>query len=362
LRHDTFRVKTMARLAVAVFLVLILISEVLLYTPGLSGRLSVSVQINVENGRVLGSATIRAPVASHVRQAIYLVHDFPAVNNVYFYYDSTYPWSYSNPIDWFGLSQHIGTVSGFRGSPISADILNANQLAGLLTGPPAGGEVLIVASGVLPDTVFTKTLNLVTPWIENGGTLIWIGDKIGTYSGVPGTSPSYPSSANPGNNGTRQFLNLSLLGGTSDFYNDSSSIATAFNLNYIPGIPNDDLNVSLLPTFNGTTLGNLDGGFTNLASIPVGLGHLVYFGGPTQDATNLGTIVVNLLETGAFTGQVELINVTSLTMTTGSSVNLPFDFAIPSSPFGPGPLEACSFLTQTDYLALFGLTSCLSVG
>jgi hypothetical protein len=92
------------------------------------------------------------------------------------------------------------------------------------------------------------------------------------------------------------------------------------------------------------------------------LGHLVYFGGPTQDATNLGTIVVNLLETGAFTGQVELINVTSLAMTTGSSVNLPFDFAIPSSPFGPGPLEACSFLTQTDYLALFGLTSCLSVG
>lgn len=358
--HDTFRLKSAARVVVAVFLVLIVVSEILLYAPQLSGRLSVSVDIGVEEGRVVGNATIHAPVASTVRQTIYLIHDFPTVRQVYYFFDSTYSWSYSNPIDWYGLSQHIGVVSGFRGSPITTTILNANQLPGFLTSPQTEGAILVVASGVLPQTVYTKTLNLVAPWIDEGGTLLWIGDKLGTYSGVPGIPPSYPSPSDPGANGTRQFLNLSLFGGSSRFYNTSSSLATAFNINYVPGIPNDDLNVSRLPMFNGTALGNLDNGFTNIASIPVGAGRIVYFGGPTQDATNLGTIVVNLLETGAFGGDVSLINVTSLSMNAGSSASLPFDFGIPSYPYGPGPLLVCSFVTQTDPLALFGLTSCVN--
>lgn len=361
MRRSTFSAKSIARLAVIVFLVLILISQLWIYTPGLARRPSVSIQLEALDGRIFSNATIQTPFAADFRQTVYLVRDFPKVATVYFYYDSTYPLSYSNAIDWYGLSQHLEIASGFRGVPLNVVVVNAAQLPGILLSPPTAGEVLVLASGVLPDTVFTKTLNLVTPWVESGGILVWIGDKIGTYSGVPGVSLKFPSAVNPGSNGTAQFLNVTLLNGTSQFYNASSPLATAFNIDYTPGIRFDDLNVTRLEAFNGTVLGNLDKGFTNIASVPLGRGLILYFGGPTQDATSLGTILVNLFETGAFTGEVEPINVTSWSMAPGASVKLSLDLVVPSYSFGSGPVLACSFVTQTDLLALFGETSCVNL-
>ena len=359
--RDALSVKSIGRVVIVVFLVLIVISEILLYAPPASGRLTVSVQWEVAGGKLLGNTTIHAPVSATVRQTLYLIREIPSVTTVYFYFDSGYPYSYSNLVDWYGLSQHIGVVSGFRGAPINVVVLDAVQLATFLNTTPPSGQVLVVGSGVLPDTVFSTTRDTVAPWVEGGGTLIWIGDKIGTYSGVPGVPLQYPSPSNPGANGTRQFLNLSLFGGTGLYYNTSSSFATAFNLNYSLGIPYDDLNLTELPGSGGTALGNVDAGYTNLATVPLGAGRIVYFGGPTQDATNLGLLVVNLLETGLFTGQVVLINTTAVTLASGSTTTLRIDAPVPFYPFASGTVEACAFVSQTDYLALFGQTTCLPV-
>jgi hypothetical protein len=354
--------RAIARVAIVVFLVLILISELLVYTPALSGRPAVTVELGVDGNQVVGNATIHVSVASDFRQAIYLIRQFPAVSTVYFYYDSSYPISYSNPVDWYGLSQHIGTVSGFRGNPIGIVLLNAQQLSNFLNdSATAPGSVLVMASGVLPDTIFTASFNYLSPWIRNGGTLVWIGDKIGTYSGGSGGILRYPSPANPGANGTGQFVNVTLFGGIEDLYTNPSSLASAFNLNYTYAIPYDDLNMSRLPGHRGTPLGNVNGDFTNIATIPLGAGQVVYFGGPTEDATNLGTIVTNLLESGALNGDVVLVNVTSVSLAAGQTVTIPIDSALPHYPYGPGPIEVCSFLTQTDYLALFATTDCAGV-
>jgi hypothetical protein len=352
--------RSLARVAIVIFLAVILVSEALIYSPPVNGRLTVNVEMDVANGRVSGNDTVHSPVAANARQSIYLIHQFPRVSTVYLYFDASYPWSYSNLVDWYGLSTQIVTVSEFRGAAINVIVLDAAQLPGFLNTTPTLGEVLIVASGVLPDTVFTKSTNLVTPWVEGGGTLVWIGDKIGGYSGMPGVPLKYPSPFNPGNNGTRQFLNLTLLGGSSQYYNQSSSLATAFDLNYTLGLANDDLNVTLVPTFNGTLLGNLNGSFTNLASVPLGSGRLLYFGGPTEDAANLGLILTNLFETGLITDQVSLVDSTTFDLTAGASVVLPFTFALPYPPSGGGPTLVCSFFTQTNYLALFGQTSCVN--
>jgi hypothetical protein len=359
LRRNPVSAKAVGRVVIIVFLVLILVSEILLYTPALSGRLSLSVEMGVSDGRISGNDTIRSPVAADVRQSLYLVHQFPQISTVYLYFDTSYPWSYSNPVDWYGISAHIETVSDFRGVPISVVVLSASQLPGFLTTSPAPGTVLIVASGVLPDTVFTKSLNLVAPWVKDGGILVWMGDRIGTYSGQSGVPLKYPSPLNPGANGTREFLNLSLLGGTSQFYNSTSMLASAFNLNYTLGIPFDDLNTTRLPAYNGTSIGNLQGGFTNLAIVPLGSGEIIYFGGPTEDATNLGLILTNLLETGLYTGQVVLVNVTSIALSAGSSIVVPFSFPLSYYPYGAGSTMVCSFFTQTNYLALFGQTNCI---
>lgn len=360
-RAEAFRLKSIARVAIVVFLVLILVAEVLLYTPSLSGQMTATVELNIVGGYIDGNATFHAPVAAHVLRTVFLVSTYVPVQTLYFYFDTGYPYSFSNPIDWYGLSTHIFTVSGFRGNPINVVILNAAQLSEYLRSPPTTGAVLVVASGVLPDTVFTKSTNLLSPWIASGGTLVWLGDTIGTYSGSPGVPLQYPSPANPGVNGTNQFINWTLFGGSSSFYNETSSVAQAFDLNYTFGAPGHGLNVTRLPLFNGTVLGNLDRGYTNLATVPLGAGHIVDFLGPTLDATNLGLVVTNLLETGIFTGRFVLVNTTTASMTASSTLTIPIHFAVPYYPYGSGPVLACAFVAQTDYLALFGQTTCVNV-
>lgn len=351
----------LAKGTIVVFLVVLLVAEILIYVPSTSGTLSVSVELTEVGESLTANISAYSSYAAHVAVTLYYTSRPSMPLNIYVYYDGAYPYSFSDKTNWFGVSQHLQAVGEARGIPVTVQVLNATRLASFLETPPTVNEVLLVQSGVLPDTVFTKSLNLVSPWVKEGGILVWSGDRIGVYSGVPGVPLEYPSPANPGNNGTAEFLNLSLLGGTNTSYPISSTNARDLGINFTSAIPGDTLNLAGLSGIGGTVLGNVESGFTNLASLPLGNGTIIYFGGATADASLLAQYIFSLLQSGAYSFAFEPFDYLPITLSPGVHQHLRISETLPQVPVGfpPSQVSVCSFAFQTDYQGLFARTTCL---
>lgn len=108
----------------------------------------------------------------------------PKDRKVYFYSDSSYPILGTSANSVLGIYEHL--LSEYQQKNISGQVVQIDsiQLADALNDP---SSIIVVASGVLPDTVYSPDKNLITPWVEKGGTLFWIGDALGYYYGVSGT-------------------------------------------------------------------------------------------------------------------------------------------------------------------------------
>lgn len=350
-----------AEVILVCFLVLLLITEILVYYPPAAPKLEVGMELSLENGNLVANLSGSSTYTAHLRATFYLT-DRPSMPlSVFVYYDGAYPYSYSDRTDWFGVSQHLASIGMQRGVPVDVNVLNATQLASFIVKPPTPGEVLIVQSGVLPSTVFTNTSNLVTPWIRAGGVMLWSGDKIGYYSGVAGTPLKFPSPANPADAGTAQFLNLSDLGGLNTTYGVPSANAQYIGINYTSAIHFDDLSLAGIAAAGGVVLGNVNSGYTNIASMPLGNGTLIYFGGPTVDASVMSPFIFNLLETGAYGFGFEPFNSIVFGVGSGQSFRSTVRSPLPTIPpgFSAEQLSACGFVFQTDYQALFAETECV---
>ena len=218
-----------------------------------------------------------------------------------------------------------------------------------------------MASGVFPDTVYTNSTNLVQPWVAAGGTLVWIGDHIGTYSGVPGVQLKYPSPSNPGDNGTKEFLNLSILGAPTMTYTDPTPVSSNFSVDYTFGLHGTDFNLTALEANGGIALGPTSSGYSNVASIPDGTGHLVIFGGPLDDATSVSLVIDNILQSNIFGGSLLVLGHLPITTPASGTDRFGFFVRVPSLPFSRGLSELCSYFLETDYAATFANLACIDV-
>lgn len=349
----------LCKMSVGVFIAALLISELLLYAPGLTTSETFSVSLQESHGNVTGVDTVRATEVSHFQQTIYLQGDSVPITHLYYYYDRDYASSWAPASDWFGLSQHLAEVAAFRSLPLTITIVNATSLASLLSLAPVPGTALVMASGVFPDTVFSKTANLVTPWVQAGGTLVWVGDLIGYYSAVPGQPLTYPSPLNPGYNGTNEFINHSYMGGTGYDYLNVTPNSVDFGMNYLLALPGDCLNVTWVNTLNGVALGRVAGNYTNVAMIPTGMGSIVYFGGPTENVNELSLAIANIIESEVDLHPVVVVGNTTVIAQSSERVVRTFSFVVPPYPFGSGPTVVCSFVTQSDFLAQFASAACI---
>lgn len=345
----------------ACVLAALILSEVLIYYQPVSPYLDERVSLSVVDGTLIANITAKASYPAHLRETFYYTNRPTMPLDIYLYFDAAYPYSFSDVTDWYGISQHLDALGNQRGIAVDVRVIDAAGLASFLTQPPSQSTVLIMASGVFPDTVFTTSTNLVTPWIEAGGTLVWSGDKIGTYSGVPGVPLKYPSPSNPGTNGTRQFVNLSLFGTSNTSYPTPSLAATLLGLNYSAAVHFDDLNVSGVQTFGGVTLGNLNGGYTNIASLPLGNGTLVYFGGPTISAQTMAYYIFNILQSGAEGFAFSPFDSVTVTLAPSAESTASIHSLLPALPEGytSNDVFVCAFGFQTDYGGVFAQTTCL---
>lgn len=353
---------SMAQVTILVFLGAILISEGMLYAPPAEEHLSFDIHLSYANGYVNESEQVSSTyTASFVRTNLVETRATP-VTTIYFYYDSVYPASWATPQNWYGLSQHLGAVASQRPGTLTVTYVNASELRSLLLSPPSPGSALLVASGVLPYTVFSKTQNLVLPWMRDGGVLIWAGAMIGAFSGLPGQPLHYPSPENPGTAGTGEFLNLNLLGANAVWFLNQTATSEALGLNFSYGETGDELNISLVGSEGGVPLGPAADGYTNLAILPEGAGRLVYFGAPVNGLDQLSQTILNGLASGAFLGNFSVLATHAFTIESGQSVT--FTESLHVAPWvgaAPFPQQDCVFAYQSDFVGFFAANQCLAL-
>jgi hypothetical protein len=156
--------------------------------------------------------------------------------------------------------------------------------------------------------VYTKTLNLVKPWISNGGTLIWIGDVFGYYSSqMKATRLDYEDSWHPKQNGTTNFFGEQIIG-----YNELNATATSQS-EYSKSLELDYSDISRAPSLaavksrGGLILGKTNDAFSSITLIPLGSGKVVIFGGMikssgygfSSDQLTIAKDTVQLMRSGA---------------------------------------------------------------
>ena len=346
--------------AVAVTIVAILVSEILLYTPPGPSGVQASASIMDFGNSIRVDYSILTGVYGHFSIGIYDRNSTIPVSTIYYYFDNAYPSSWSTPLWWGTLPDHLATVAAARGYPLSIVILNANQLASFLLRTPNPGTLLILASGVLPDTVFTNSTNLVKPWILEGGDLVWMGARIGYWSGLP--NQPLQGDAYVGNNGTNEFLPISDFGDGAATFAGRSTFSQFLNFSEETTPAGSGLSVAAVTSAGGTVIGNIEGKYTNAAIFPQGSGLLDYLSIPLlSDVTGLSISLLNLVETGVLVAPVTLLStsaigtVSDVRLTASINSNIP-----PLNLYPVSDSQVCFAAFQTDYLAPYGFNECVA--
>jgi hypothetical protein len=183
-----------------------------------------------------------------------------------------------------GIIDHLQENQRLKGYLGKLEIVDASRLKEVMT--HEYDSILIIPSGVLPDTVHTKENSLVKQYLENGGTLVWIGDVFAVYSGKYRGKLTWPSPENPGLEAQEKILGY-IVSDVSNF--ESADIETkyseALSLKY-SGIQ-AGIHVEEVLKHNGLVLGKVKENRTSIGIVPVGKGSLILFGGTVAPTRTL---------------------------------------------------------------------------
>lgn len=254
-----------------------------------------------------GHMTVNVTLASHrpwplpVRAALLPVQYEEPSQRVYVLLDAARSAMFGNSPEVSALVDQLRQEIQNLGSTTSVGTLNASQLSSFLTGNHSA--MLVVANyGALPSSVLNSRVNLLTPWLEAGGSLVWAGGPLGYYEWG---SPPVNGSSTPGGlgwQGQQDLLGYPLVDPPA---NSSMRIPLA-SASPLTGTNQSALGSGLGLEYNGTGFGanltelELHGGIdlgvdtsvnstagpsarTSLAYVPVGNGSVFYFGGAVSD-------------------------------------------------------------------------------
>lgn len=213
---------------------------------------------------------------------------------VYYYYDPDYQLAdvTTKEIDVL-LTQLIYNLEE-KGYGAEVKVIDAEELRELMfNNETAAKSILVVATGALPDTVYTREFNLVKPWVENGGTLYWMVSQFGYYSAERSDKKiNCTASRHPRDEGADKFLAMEKV----IVYNPRGTMATtksrysqALGITYANiFVP---LSLSAVSQLHGKILGVMDmtddKGSASIASVSLGKGIVVVWGGETTSRGNL---------------------------------------------------------------------------
>jgi Gpi18-like mannosyltransferase len=200
---------------------------------------------------------------------------------VFMYYDPNYPSSLVGDISWMGLIDHVPVELKLRGYDGPVKIVDAEELKNAIRANP--DSIVLIPSGVLPETVHANNESLLGNWLLSGGTLIWVGDVFAYFSGYEG-KVIQPFSESNFSQVQNQILGFTLFDNVSKederLATIPSDYSNALDLQYPDAITG--AYVSEVLNHGGEILGKITSSQyprTSIAYVPAGNGHLLLFGG-----------------------------------------------------------------------------------
>lgn len=277
----------------AAILILLLMSEVLWYTPissptaGSFGILNVTQQTKGAEDHVNITYQVTASLPLDATVIVTSMRELAQDLPIYVFYDTDYP---TVATDWklsAMLQAHLNAELRLRGYSNEARLVNASEMERILVARERA--ILIIASGGFPSNVFSKTVNLVKPWIDSGGTLIWFGFFIGYFvleKGMRKEDITDDMPQNPQRNGSKEFgldgfFEHVELTDTPSVAGYSSPVSDALEVSYDLILQAPLLH--MVWARNGLVLGKIGGpdpfSFrSSVSMVPIGLGKIILFG------------------------------------------------------------------------------------
>jgi hypothetical protein len=278
---------------VAAILISLLVAEIVWYSPyGTSGKGSFAILhvVSQSQGEMTDVSIAYQLNASFPMNATVVItpvkedrQDLP----IYVFYDTDYP---TVGTDWIlsaMLQGHLKAELYLREYSDDVKLANAEELEGLMSMNKSA--IVIMASGAFPSCIFSKEKNLVLPWIESGGILVWLGYYIGYYvveKGMKGEQVTYNMSQNLRENGSTQlglknFFGYYALEDNPKVAEYSSDVSRAIDTTY--ALIQQAPLLHMVMGDGGIALGMIGGESptevrSSISMVPMGKGKIIIFG------------------------------------------------------------------------------------
>ena len=115
-----------------------------------------------------------------IRVVLMPITEKPSNLSIYVFYDPKYPALGTSWERIHMLRSNLRRELSLRGFKKDVQLITAKQLESLLCEKKKA--IVIVASGAFPANVFSRDKDLVKPWLDAGGILIWFGWPPGFYT------------------------------------------------------------------------------------------------------------------------------------------------------------------------------------
>ena len=220
--------------------------------------------------------------------------------------DPEYPYAGSSPALVATVGAELSAEMAVQAPEVESEAVDASGLVRVVNDiQDAADTVVLVLTGTIPMSVFSSSLDLLSPWVRAGGLIVWAGDAIGYYSASKAGALDPTSSANPRAAGSAALLGdrvVSFPTVHGRVGSTKSAIAGALSLTYREA--SSGLSTSLLDHGLGVDLGYRVENVTSIAFWPRGRGGYLIFGGPIVDALAMGKdisriLISNILSTTA---------------------------------------------------------------
>ncbi|MEM1986548.1 MAG: hypothetical protein QXQ24_07420 [Nitrososphaeria archaeon] len=282
------KVKNIYTKILIALLIYIIMAEVLIYYQPLQEDISFfkidSFSIS-ENSyskiKIKLNVTINLPIDSKLQVVFLPLKNQPVDLPIFIYYDKTYP-SATSEMSIQGLIDHLVAILKLNSYKGSITLVNASELSYIMQ--QFNKSVIIIPTGVLPETVHNKTNSLVGKWLKSGGIMFWVGEGFLVYSGKKSKTLDWFSPETPGWESHEKEIGFQLVYGSPSIQNWLANVTSPFSeaLDIQYSSVKFGAFVNSVYLHNGYVLGKIGGDNFDRASVvavPIGLGWLIYFGG-----------------------------------------------------------------------------------
>lgn len=198
---------------------------------------------------------------------------------------------------------HLRAELAIRKLEVAVSTVDAGGLERLLSDRAnADGTAVVDVTGVLPSAVFGPSVDLVHPWLDAGGVLVWAGAPLAKYrsaSGI-GRAPPHAATANPPGQGASALVGCQhrgciVIGRRAIRATASSPTSMARALGIEFQMSAFGVTSSSLARLHAVALGWTGAGVSSVTAIPVGQGAVVVFAAPVlRSDASTGDIAILL--------------------------------------------------------------------